>query len=93
MQEKDTNELENILGKTHLSDYERYLEDNRDSLISDVSSFSSFIKDALNKRGITQQEVFLNADIPERYGYKLLSGETFQRKAFPGPLQKLFSAH
>ena len=27
------------------------------------------------KRGITQQKVFLNADIPERYGYKLLSGE------------------
>ncbi|MBQ3798015.1 MAG: hypothetical protein II842_17350 [Butyrivibrio sp.] len=80
MQEKDTNELENILGKTHLSDYERYLEDNRDSLISDVSSFSSFIKDALNKRGITQQEVFLNADIPERYGYKLLSGEKHTRQ-------------
>ena len=27
------------------------------------------------EKGITQQTVFLKADIPERYGYKLLSGE------------------
>ena len=27
------------------------------------------------EKGVTQQTVFLKADIPERYGYKLLSGE------------------
>ena len=42
---------------------------------TDDNSFFSFITDALEKHGVTQQEVFLNADIPERYGYKLISGE------------------
>ena len=29
----------------------------------------------LREKGLTQQKIFLLADIPERYGYKLLSGE------------------
>ncbi|MCR5023927.1 MAG: hypothetical protein K6A90_06305 [Lachnospiraceae bacterium] len=80
MQEKDTNELEKALGKTHLSDYEDYLDNNQESMISEANSFPAFIKDIINKKGITQQEVFLNADIPERYGYKLLSGEKHTRQ-------------
>ena len=31
--------------------------------------------ETMKEKGITQQTVFLRADIPERYGYKLLSGE------------------
>lgn len=75
MQEKDTNELESALGKTHLSDYEKYLKNNKDSMLSEANSFSTYVKELMNKKGIKQQEVFLKADIPERYGYKLLSGE------------------
>ncbi len=75
MQEKDTNELENTLGKTHLSDYDKYLKDNKDSMLSESNSFSTYVKELMNKKGIKQQEVFLKADVPERYGYKLLSGE------------------
>lgn len=37
--------------------------------------FFVIINDLLSEKGIKQQTVFLNADIPERYGYKLLSGE------------------
>lgn len=75
MQEKDTNELENALGKTHLSDYDKYLKDNKDSMLSESNSFSTYVKELMHKKGIKQQEVFLKADVPERYGYKLLSGE------------------
>ncbi len=75
MQEKDTNELEKTLGKTHISDFDAYVDSNRDSMLSDSNSFSAYVKDLLAKKGITQQAVFLNADVPERYGYKLLSGE------------------
>ena len=75
MQEKDTNELENTLGKTHLSDYDKYLKNNKDSMLSESNSFSTYVKELINKKGIKQQEVFLKADVPERYGYKLLSGE------------------
>ena len=43
MQEKDTNELEKALGKTHLSDYEDYLDNNQESMISEANSFPAFI--------------------------------------------------
>lgn len=75
MQEKNTNELEKTLGKTHLSDYDSYIENNKDSILSESNSFSTYVKGLLADKGLTQQTVFLNADIPERYGYKLLSGE------------------
>lgn len=75
MQEKDTNELEKVLGKTHVSDYDSYVQNNKDSMLSDSNSFSSYVKGKLSEKGITQQTVFLKADVPERYGYKLLSGE------------------
>ena len=38
-------------------------------------AFSLYMKELLAEKKIKQQTVFLNADIPERYGYKLLSGE------------------
>ena len=56
MQEKETNELEKVLGKIHPEEY------------------------IMKQNGITQQIVFLKADIPERYGYKLLSGEKHTRQ-------------
>ena len=80
MQEKDTNELENALGRTHLSDYDAYVRANSGSMLSEATSFSGYIKDILKENGITQQMAFLRADIPERYGYKLLSGEKHTRQ-------------
>ncbi len=80
MQEKETNELERLLGSTHLSDYDTYVRANKDSMLSEATSFSSYIKDILKENGITQQMAFLRADIPERYGYKLLSGEKHTRQ-------------
>ncbi len=75
MQEKDTNDLENVLGKTHLADYDSYVQKNKASLLSESNSFSTYVKEKIAEKGITQQAVFLKADVPERYGYKLLSGE------------------
>lgn len=45
-----------------------------------TADFFVYMKDLLKKRAITQQVVFLRADIPERYGYKLLSGEKRTRQ-------------
>lgn len=44
------------------------------------NAFSEYIKDLLKEKRITQQMVFLKADIPEKYGYKLLSGEKHTRQ-------------
>jgi hypothetical protein len=80
MNEKNTNDLKEVLQKTHLSSFEKYCRENRDSMNLDDEAFSIYIKELLAQKGITQQSVFLKADIPERYGYKLLSGEKHTRQ-------------
>ncbi len=80
MREKDTKELVDILGKTHLTDFNSYCSENKESMNLDSDAFPVYIKNLLAEKGITQQAVFLNADIPERYGYKLLSGEKHTRQ-------------
>ena len=75
MNEKDTKELVEVLGKTHLSEFNKYCNENQESLNEGSDSFSLYIKELLAEKCIKQQAVFLKADIPERYGYKLLSGE------------------
>ena len=75
MSEKNTNELAEVLGKTHVSAFGEFCSENKESMDAFKNSFSEYIKDLIAKKGITQQSVFLRADIPERYGYKLLSGE------------------
>ena len=80
MSEKKTLELDEILGKTHLSDFERYCRDQKDCMNPENDAFPIYIKQLLYSRHLTQQSVFLKADIPERYGYKLLSGEKHTRQ-------------
>ena len=75
MSKKSTKELENALGSTHVSDFEKFYHENRDDMNMEMDSFSVYIKDLLREKGLTQQKVCVLADIPERYGYKLLSGE------------------
>lgn len=80
MKEKSTRELESILGSTHLSEFEKYCKKNKESINPDKDSFSTYLKDLLKEKHLTQQNIFLKADIPERYGYKLLSGEKHTRQ-------------
>lgn len=75
MNEKNTIELEQILGNTHAKNFAEYCKENRDSVIDDEKMFVEYFKTLFKEKGLTQQNVFLKADIPERYGYKLLSGE------------------
>lgn len=75
MIEKSTAELDKILGSTHPSNIANYLANNKDSLIQEEHYFATYMRELLKKNNLLQQEVFLNADIPERYGYKLLSEE------------------
>lgn len=72
---KSTEELENILGNTHVKEFDSFLKNNEESLRNNGGGFSVYMKELIRQKGITQQQVFLKADIPERYGYKLLSGE------------------
>ena len=75
MNEKTTKTLNEVLEKTHLSEFGNFYNENKNNMFEDEFAFSVYIKDLLTEKKITQQSVFLRADIPERYGYKLLSGE------------------
>jgi hypothetical protein len=69
---KDTRELEEILGRTHIANFGAFVKQNRDQMMDDIS-FSDYMKDLIKEKGYKLKDVFIRADIPERYGYKLLS--------------------
>ncbi len=75
MYEKSTDELYHILKTTHIDEIGNYLSDNEDEVFFDDSPFSSYMRKIIKNKNLSQQGVFLDADIPERYGYKLISGE------------------
>lgn len=80
MNEKNTIELEQILMSTHSKGFAGYCRENKDSVVEDEMVFIEYFKKLFKEKGLTQQNVFLKADIPERYGYKLLSGEKRTRQ-------------
>lgn len=80
MGEKSTIELEQILKSTHTKNFQGYCRENKESVIHEETAFAEYFKSLFKKKGLTQQRVFLDADIPERYGYKLLSGEKRTRQ-------------
>lgn len=57
-----------------------FLDREKEHLIAGPHPFADYMRDRLRKKGILQQEVFLAADLPERYGYKLLSGQKRTRQ-------------
>lgn len=75
MNEKSTVDLEEVLGSTHPKDFAKFCKENKDCVTDDEAAFAEYFKKLFKEKGVTQQTVFLKADIPERYGYKLLSGE------------------
>ena len=50
-----------------------FLSRNADDLIRSEHPFTDYMRVKLKEKGILQQDVFLAADLPERYGYKLIS--------------------
>lgn len=75
MNTKSTDELENVLGSTHIENVDKYLSGNKESLINTEKAFACYVHQYINEKHLKQQDIFLEADIPERYGYKLLSEE------------------
>ena len=77
---KKTTDLEKILGTTHVNEFSEYLSENAESLISSDRAFSEYIRAIIKKKKLRKQDIFLAADIPERYGYKLLTEEKRTRQ-------------
>ena len=79
MKQKNTKELDDILGKTHISDFDKFCVEQKGSMDPEQNAFSEYIKDLLKEKKITQQMVFLKADIPEKYGYIRADPESLEK--------------
>ena len=71
---KSTEELEEILKNTHHTKAAAFIEETGDSFVGE-DEFARYMRATIKAHGRLQQEVFLYADISERYGYKIISGE------------------
>ena len=70
-----SNKLEEKIFKVHVDTISEFFEENKDEIVNDEYAFANYMRRILQEKGLSQQEIFLYADIPERYGYKLVSQE------------------
>ena len=75
-----TEELDKKLLGTRPSDVNAFINDNSQDMVCSDNAAGEYIKSLLISNGVNQRDVFIFADIPERYGYKILSGEKKTRK-------------
>ena len=68
-----SNKLEEKLIKFHVDNISDFFRENKEEMVNDDFAFASYMRQKLKEKGVSQQEIFLYADIPERYGYKLIS--------------------
>ncbi len=80
MDQKKTTDLEKILENVKTDQFEDFQKTYRSEMIESGDSFVVYFREVLQEKHLTQQTVFIRADVPERYGYKLLSGEKRTRQ-------------
>lgn len=71
--EKSTEDLMNALNSTSPSELKQYFHQQ---FYDGEPTFSRYIDALLLEKGLKRQDVLLKANLPQKYGYKLLSGET-----------------
>ena len=54
MNEKKTEELQKILGSTHISQFDSYLQTQQESLLSKSSDFYAYVRELLAAKEIKQ---------------------------------------
>lgn len=77
---KSTSELEEILENTDPNSVGEFIIENKDSLFDAERPFYDFYKGIVKDKKLKLQDIFLRADITEKYGYKLVSGEKKTRQ-------------
>lgn len=70
-----TEKLTNVLKKAKPEELKAYFEENCEVIIQEERPFATFMRMLLREKGLKQQDLFVLADIPERYGYRLISEE------------------
>ena len=71
--DKTTDELNRRLKQAGPRDLPEYFSENAGELAEGEKPFAAYMRQKIREKGLRQQDVFLAADIPERYGYKLIA--------------------
>lgn len=75
MQEKPTNELNNILENTHPDQLSTFLKENSHYMADDRKGFYYYFKDVLDEKNIKLKDVYSFAGVSESYGGKIVTME------------------
>ncbi len=75
MQEKPTNELNQLLENTHPEELGSFLKENSRYMADDKKGFYYYFKDVLDAKKIKLKDVYSFAGISESYGSKILTME------------------
>lgn len=70
--EKNTDDLMNTLHGANPEQVQAYLREN---FAQGQPNFVSYMDELLTRKQLKRQEVLLRANLPQKYGYKLLTGE------------------
>lgn len=73
MENESTSSLMKVLKTAGESDIREY---EAKHLVGATNDFFVYIDALLSEKGLKRQDVFQKADMPRKYGYKLLSGES-----------------
>lgn len=73
MKQNSTAHLMNVLMNTEKEDIDQFTHKH---LAGQFSGFPAYMDTIISKKGLKRQDIFQKADLPQKYGYKLLSGET-----------------
>ena len=75
VKDSSTEKLEISLKNTKISELDKFFTENENELIYDDKPFKSYMKMMIKNKNKNRRDIFLQADIPERYGYKILLEE------------------
>ncbi len=75
-----TDELEKTLSRVRPDEIDRYYAEEEARLIQEKRPFMAFMDELIRRCGMTKQALLLKANIPEKYGYRLLEEERHSRK-------------
>ena len=78
--DKTTESLNKVLRQTKPEKISDYLEKNSSYMVNVDKPFYDYMVRILKKKNLKQQELFIDADISDRYGYKLIHEEKHTRQ-------------
>lgn len=73
MEQESTSELMNILKNSDKEDIPDY---QKEHLQNGSGGFTKYIDNIIKEKKLKRKDIFQKADVPLKYGYKLLSGES-----------------